>query len=395
MTFRSISHRGTVSTLLPELLRFTQRITHGIVGWQVLPTNIATPPKWDANFWKVGTRVGVKLEWKYLKIHENSLWLFESCRFRECQTLPGADFGWKMFWWVATWNWDVYFVWPLARSLGFCMMSLHSMGDLDHQKSGTCLGPSVLRTAICLFETGNLCMFSGKLREKNRGFWFRGVFEVCTKMLTWKGMFNWKSFPNVWENKIKVCFSYQQQQAFFPKGGNNSRHVFFLFQAGPTFTLLGTNISPPKALLKMILNSFAFWWEKCDPSNPLTSFFFNPSPKILASKFHPPKIPPNFTPPFSPIEAPPGPGIGSWNCPANARSLSSLPGCHHWGAAAPGGWHKDRKTSSRSNSKKSKIDFEVKEVACNYSPNFETYKSDLSNSDRTMSGKLFKHLCNC
>lgn len=75
MTFRSISHRGTVSTLLPELLRFTQRITHGIVGWQVLPTNIATPPKWDANFWKVGTRVGVKLGWKYLKIHETS-WKF-------------------------------------------------------------------------------------------------------------------------------------------------------------------------------------------------------------------------------------------------------------------------------------------------------------------------------
>lgn len=55
----------------------------------------------------------------------------------------------------------------------------------------------------------------------------------------------------------------------------------------------------------------------------------------------------------------------------------------------------DEEEDSRSNSKKSKIDFEVKEVACNYSPNFETYKSDLSNSDRTMSGKLFKHLCNC
>ena len=57
------------------------------------------------------------------------------------------------------------------------------LGDLDHQKrSGTCLGPSVLRTAMSLFETGKLRMFSGKLREKKT--WIFIWRCLCAKIPT-------------------------------------------------------------------------------------------------------------------------------------------------------------------------------------------------------------------
>ena len=181
------------------------------------------PESWDKGWGEIGVKIleNSWSSWKFVVI----FWELSISRLENFKLHPWCRLWLKIV--LVGWNLKLRCLLCMTpcKVPGICMMSLHGMGD--HQKSGTCLGPSILRTAICACSQASW-------GRKTVDFDFEVSLGFAPKCLPEKVCSTETLSQMCGRIKSKLAFRINNSRHFSPREETTAGMFYFLFQAGPT-----------------------------------------------------------------------------------------------------------------------------------------------------------------